>query len=543
MYLHGLRATNFRLLQDFVMEFFPNVTVLIGPNNAGKSNIVDAVVLTSQWMSANEAHALGSRQGFDRIVSQHRLNDTITLDFTLQDDPGPVRYFLRIERDGFQETAVIGNYQVTGLRKLNTLTYAWGATPQQTTGAFQALNSPLLMRPRELAPISDFFSKVVSIDPFRQVTYQSTIGPKDMIASTGSDLAMVLHYHHSNDRPKFQTFERTVKQVLPEIEFIGTPILGGPTTTVHLQFSGDPEKYDLGQISSGLKGVLVLLTAIFFSPPGCLIIIEEPENHLHPASQKGLSAVIQETAAKESKQFVLTTHSEVILNQFGAEKAMFVSREGPKASVTPLPQAPIYQVWERMGFERTLILQALGRAPQVIAILEGRGDYEALEPMWSYAGLKDKVLPITSRGSGWQEIVDSAGRLRDALTRFRLPSQVFVLLDGDGNTAAKRKYMEDRGFLGDAGHVWSQKEVESYLLVPRALANISARPLTETRALISGDPGHPGKDRLARVLDGLGIKGTPNNTIVQNALMNCPDEIPSELFEVPTKIRRMLGFS
>ena len=542
MHLRALKASNFRLLQDFTIEFFPDVTVLIGPNNAGKSNIVDAIVMTAQMMTSGEDRALSQRQGFGRIVSQHRLDSTIALDFTLQDDSGTVRYLLQLTRSGYQEATQIGDYGLRGGRSENNVTYSWGRAQGSTSN--YGLGSPLIpMRPGELVPITDFFSKTLAIDPFRQVTYQVGIGPKDMIASTGADLAMVLHYHHSNDRPRFLEFEQTVRQVLPEIAFIGTPILGGPTTTVHLQFSGDSEKYDLGQISSGLKGVLVLLTAIFFSPPGSLIIIEEPENHLHPASQKGLCAVIQETANRERKQFILTTHSEVILNQFGVDKALFVSRDGPRATVTPLPQASVYQVWERMGFERTLILQALGRAPQVIAILEGRSDFDALEPMWGNAGLKDKVLPITSRGGGWQEIIDSARTLRDALARFRLPSQVFVLLDGDGNTAAKRQRMLDQGFSNDQGHVWSEKEVESYLLIPPALANISGRPQAEVDGLISSNPGTPGKDRLARVLDGLGIKGTPNNVIVQNALTNCPGEIPRELFAVPEKISGMLGLT
>jgi hypothetical protein len=76
-----------------------------------------------------------------------------------------------------------------------------------------------------------------------------------------------------------------------------------------------------------------------------------------------------------------------------------------------------------------------------------------------------------------------------------------------------------------------------------ALANISGRPLAEVQTLISSNPDTPGKDRLARVLDGLGIKGTPNNAIVQNALTKCLGEIPPELFEVPQKIKRMLGLS
>jgi len=539
--LHKLKASNFRLLQDFEIEFLPDITVVIGPNNAGKSNIVDAILFISQWMTPGAQTALGSRLGFDKIISQHRLDNIIRLDFTLQEGQDSAHYQVEIDRQSLKaETARVRGYEVRGVKIDGALSYIWGKTGERS-GSF-ALDSGLIpMRPQDLVPITDFFAKIVAVDPFRQVIYQTNIGPKEMIAPNGADLATVLHYHHSNDRPRFQAFEMTVKRVLPEVEFIGTPIMGGPLTTVHLQFSEDPEKYNLWQISSGLKGVLVLLAAIYFSPPGSLIIIEEPENHLHPASQKGLSAVIKDAAAKENKQFIVTTHSEVILNQFGAEKAVFISRDGPKAKATPLPEAPLYQVWNRMGFERNLLLQALGRAPQVIAIMEGRGDQQALEPLWGHFDLKDKILPVTSGGGGWNEIVDSAKTLRESLARFNLRTDVFVLLDGNGNSAAKQQHMNNQGFSGDKGHVWLQKEVESYLLIPTALANISAQPVAKVQALVASNPGNPGKDRLERVLSELGIKGTPNNAIVQNALINCPGEISQEVLGVPRKIRKILG--
>ncbi|HTD46115.1 MAG TPA: hypothetical protein VK881_02475, partial [bacterium] len=188
-----------------------------------------------------------------------------------------------------------------------------------------------------------------------------------------------------------------------------------------------------------------------------------------------------------------------------------------------------------------LLLQALGRAPQVLVILEGKADYQALDPLWAHFGLRDKVLPVTSGGGGWHEIVDSAKALREGLERFRLRTDVFVLLDGNGDTPAKEAYLSAQGFAGDRSHVWSQKEIESYLPIPTALHKISGVPLEGVREAIDDRPGTAGKDRLEKVLDALGIKGTANNVIVKNALANCPQEIPPELMEVPQKIRRMLG--
>ena len=44
MLLRKMEALNFRLLERFELEFHDDVTVLVGANNAGKSNVVDALL-------------------------------------------------------------------------------------------------------------------------------------------------------------------------------------------------------------------------------------------------------------------------------------------------------------------------------------------------------------------------------------------------------------------------------------------------------------------------------------------------------------------
>ena len=43
MYLAKLEIKNFRRLQNVTLEFVPGLNVLIGPNNVGKTAVVDAL--------------------------------------------------------------------------------------------------------------------------------------------------------------------------------------------------------------------------------------------------------------------------------------------------------------------------------------------------------------------------------------------------------------------------------------------------------------------------------------------------------------------
>jgi predicted ATPase len=68
--LKKLVAKNFRLLEDFSLEFHPEVTLLIGPNNVGKSNVADALLFLRDGMGGHAlSNLLQQRQGFGRVVS------------------------------------------------------------------------------------------------------------------------------------------------------------------------------------------------------------------------------------------------------------------------------------------------------------------------------------------------------------------------------------------------------------------------------------------------------------------------------------------
>lgn len=60
--------------------------------------------------------------------------------------------------------------------------------------------------------------------------------------------------------------------------------------------------------SQGSRQVLPIITQLFWSDPGSIIMIEEPEISLHPDSQEELAKLFVE-AIKDEKQIIITTHS------------------------------------------------------------------------------------------------------------------------------------------------------------------------------------------------------------------------------------------
>lgn len=68
--------------------------------------------------------------------------------------------------------------------------------------------------------------------------------------------------------------------------------------------------------SHGSKQVLSIILQLFWSEPGDVIMIEEPEISLHPDSQVTLAEMFAE-AIRQGKQIIITTHSEFLLLALG----------------------------------------------------------------------------------------------------------------------------------------------------------------------------------------------------------------------------------
>jgi len=76
---------------------------------------------------------------------------------------------------------------------------------------------------------------------------------------------------------------------------------------------GMSKKYSPFNVGFGVTYSLPILTAILSSKPGTMIIIENPESHLHPQGQSQLGQLLA-LAANHGIQVIIESHSDHILN-------------------------------------------------------------------------------------------------------------------------------------------------------------------------------------------------------------------------------------
>lgn len=81
-----------------------------------------------------------------------------------------------------------------------------------------------------------------------------------------------------------------------------------------LQYSYDPTKiYRSTNVGFGVTYTLPILVALLASEPGTLILLENPEAHLHPKGQSKIGTLLA-LAASCGVQIIVETHSDHILN-------------------------------------------------------------------------------------------------------------------------------------------------------------------------------------------------------------------------------------
>lgn len=83
---------------------------------------------------------------------------------------------------------------------------------------------------------------------------------------------------------------------------------------VNIQFSfKDSNNYRATNVGFGLAYTLPIIVAVLSSAPGTLLLIENPEAHLHPKGQSQMGRLLA-LAASAGVQVVIETHSDHVLN-------------------------------------------------------------------------------------------------------------------------------------------------------------------------------------------------------------------------------------
>jgi predicted ATPase len=145
------------------------------------------------------------------------------------------------------------------------------------------------------------------------------------------------------------------------------------------------ETLPITQLGEGVAHVVALLVELAVSE-GKLFLLEEPESDLHPQALKALLDLIVESSKKN--QFVVSTHSNIVLRHLGAEKDALIYEV--KSDAAMLPNISTVNLVENNAEARLGVLRTLGYSFSDFDLWEG---WLILEESSAERIIRDYLIP------------------------------------------------------------------------------------------------------------------------------------------------------
>lgn len=176
--------------------------------------------------------------------------------------------------------------------------------------------------------LKETLSKIVFLDPNPKLMHDYSFKADKVLQESGRNISAVLH-HLTKGQEKPETNETNRKKVLefikslPEQNISGLSFIETPRGEVLLQLheavpnqpeETEPHKVDASLLSDGTLRALAIVALLLSAEAGSLVIIEEIDNGIHPGRVKDLMQRINTLAEERQLSVLITSHNATLLN-------------------------------------------------------------------------------------------------------------------------------------------------------------------------------------------------------------------------------------
>ena len=171
------------------------------------------------------------------------------------------------------------------------------------------------------APIEKNFENIFYLGPLRdfpkRVYFPTGEEPED-VGIRGERAVDAFWFSHLTGNERLKHLEDITQKWFNLFEFaieIKLEKLGRNTTYYRVVLIDKHNKFpaNLTDVGFGVSQTLPIIIESFYAPPNSLVLIEQPEIHLHPKAQAILGDLFIEAISTENKKFIIETHSEHML--------------------------------------------------------------------------------------------------------------------------------------------------------------------------------------------------------------------------------------
>jgi AAA15 family ATPase/GTPase len=332
---------NFKKFDSITFEL-GNPIVLIGPNNSGKTSLLQAITLWEtglrKWAALKREKPKDAKRPGISINRKDLLSIPIPSAKLLWNKKN-VRSI--IKENGSQKTSNINiDIIAEGF---------WEGQPWVSAYEFDYANDesfycrPLRKDPKgetrfEINPVT-FNLRVAYLQPMSglaSVEDRLTPGSIDRKIGEGKTADVIrnicyqlLHPERAIDAVETNEIEKRWKEINNTLNTkfgiqINKPTYNPENGLLDMTYQENGQEYDLSSAGRGFQQTLLLL-CFLYSNPNKIILMDEPDAHLEVLRQKEIYNLISDVTRQLNSQLIIASHSEIVLDEAASSEDKVVA--------------------------------------------------------------------------------------------------------------------------------------------------------------------------------------------------------------------------
>jgi predicted ATP-dependent endonuclease of OLD family len=508
MKLEAVNIKNFRSIQEVTLEECGGFNVIVGKNNAGKSNILRAIDIFFKSLKRGEILVLNPNIGksidFHQQLVETPIEITMSFQLSLHERNNLFEEGLEDIYDAWYPGISLNDphpkLSVAVLFEVRTYTIEV-AEEEFISDVFGCVTKIKLYKSGYSTIKEDtIFHTIFEVDSqeIERIIYhgdcieEQPLVPGhilNLIEQIGETNVLYLTERREpiGKREAEQLFEikntrkgvdsfKAIKEIVTDLLGIDIEVFKSPqpSTGQIIEAEIDIDKFIVEVNGAGILEALRLILDYELNQPD-ILLIEEPEIHLHPALETIIMRYLKSIG--KNCQIFITTHSTNFLDTAEMKNVYLVSRKGCEGS-TNIQLINGQEAEESIPRELGIRLSSLFMYDRLVFV-EGESDEKVIREWASICGvnLAQASVGFVSMGGVRNFTHYATKHTLEFLCKRRVLT--FFMLDHDelGEDEIKKlndHFIEDKDKVKDKDKgqlkVLKKRELENYLLCPRAIA-------------------------------------------------------------------------
>ena len=318
-FIRRLTVKNYGCVKDVSVEL-TRLHAFIGPNDSGKSTLLRAMRTAAQYGGG----IFDGNQPFDPQFS----DDDNSIEVAYSDK---LAYRLGPLEEKFGETVYVEN-AVESWSEVRKAINSRGILRLKSSVP-QIVELALRLRPARFVRLS--------ADSLRQPTGLVIDGdPVRFLDERGLGLPAIYDVIINHNVEAFLKILADVRRLFPSVARLGLINVSSSQKAIEVTLQ-DMRRIPANAMSEGLLYYLAF-AALPYLEPASVVLIEEPENGLHPARIAEVMSVLREVS--KTTQVIIATHSPLVINEMKPEEVSVVTRPPEKGTqVVRIDKTPDFE--------------------------------------------------------------------------------------------------------------------------------------------------------------------------------------------------------